>query len=411
MKKWIFSGLIGLLSFSASAQDSVSVLFIGNSYIGTNNLPNMVNDLTISLGDEITYTSQTPGGATFAIQAANPGTYVNINSQPWDFVVLQAQSQEPAFSDSQVDTQTLPYAQQLADSVYSNRFCSDVLFFMTWGRKDGDPQWAPISTFEGMNGRLRNAYMRFADSVQGSVSPVGSAWAHIRATYPSLGDSLYVADGSHPSVAGSYLAACTFYASLFRKSPVGASYTAGLSATTSGILQQAAALTVLDSLDQWNLRALSEHTQAQFSSAITGSDVQFTNASTKAQSYSWDFGDASFSTDENPMHTYAASGSYQVTLIAESECDSDTTYSTLLIGTNELEEQSSMVQIVYLGSGHFQVKNAVEASAYQIFTSDGKLVAQSDANGFFNLSTFGKGLYFVKTEQDGNNFRLPYFVD
>ena len=32
---------------------------------------------------------------------------------------------------------------------------------------------------------------------------------------------LYFSDGSHPSPAGSYLAACTFYATLFHASPVG----------------------------------------------------------------------------------------------------------------------------------------------------------------------------------------------
>ena len=38
------------------------------------------------------------------------------------------------------------------------------MMFMTWGRENGDPQWTPISTFEGMNDRLRSAYLRFADS-------------------------------------------------------------------------------------------------------------------------------------------------------------------------------------------------------------------------------------------------------
>lgn len=44
--------------------------------------------------------------------------------------------------------------------------------------------------------------------------------------------------------------------------------------------------------------------------------VTFTNNSTNAGSYSWDFGDASISSLQNPVHTYAASGNYNVTLIA-----------------------------------------------------------------------------------------------
>ena len=121
---------------------------------------------------------------------------------------MQAQSQEPSFPDSQVDTETIPYAMQMADSVYANHYCSKVMMFMTWGRENGDPQWGPISTFNGMNTRLRNAYVRMADSVQGSVGPVGSAWRVVRELDPSI--QLYSGDGSHPSVAGTYLAACTF---------------------------------------------------------------------------------------------------------------------------------------------------------------------------------------------------------
>ena len=42
----------------------------------------------------------------------------------------------------------------------------------------------------------------------------GMAWKHTRDQQPSI--NLYSSDGSHPSVAGTYLAACTFYATLFQ---------------------------------------------------------------------------------------------------------------------------------------------------------------------------------------------------
>lgn len=45
-------------------------------------------------------------------------------------------------------------------------------------------------------------------------------------------------------------------------------------------------------------------------------DVTFENKSEKAESYEWDFGDGSFSSDENPSHKYEASGNYLVTLKA-----------------------------------------------------------------------------------------------
>jgi len=44
--------------------------------------------------------------------------------------------------------------------------------------------------------------------------------------------------------------------------------------------------------------------------------VKFTNTSTKATQYLWDFGDGKTSEDENPIHKYILSGKYQVTLKA-----------------------------------------------------------------------------------------------
>lgn len=396
MKNILFF-LLTILAMGASAQDSVSVLFIGNSYTNYNSLPSLVNDIAVSLGDEITFDSHTPGGTTFANHAVNATVHDKINDQPWDFVVLQAQSQEPSFSDAQVDANTLPYAMQLADSIYANNFCSEALFYMTWGRENGDPQWGPISTFDGMNGRLRNAYMRFADSVDGAVAPVGSAWKHIRDTYPLI--NLYAGDGSHPSYAGSYLAACTFYASVFRKSPVGAPFIGSLDPITAEILQTAAATTVLDSLEQWNLRPISEHTQAEFTANFaTTTLVNFTNLSTKATNYTWDFGDGSgLSTAENPSHDYPFGGFYLATLIAESPCDSDTSqFEVIVVGLNELDLK---VELASLGNGLFELSS--ESHFISVFVQNASGVetnAKIRVNGkmtVIDLSELAEGVYFI----------------
>lgn len=409
MKKTVLFALT-LLSFASLAQDSVSVLFIGNSYTNYNSLPSLVNNIAVSLGDQVTFDSHTPGGTTFASHAGNATVYAKINDRPWDFVVLQAQSQEPSFSDAQVDAQTLPFAIQLADSIYANNFCSETLFYMTWGRENGDPQWAPISTFEGMNGRLRNAYMRFADSVEGAVAPVGSAWRHIRDTDPSI--NLYAGDGSHPSYAGSYLAACTFYASVFRKSPVGATFIGSLDPMVAEQLQIAAATTVLDSLEQWNLRPIDEHTQAGFSSTFTTSTtVAFTNLSTKATNYIWDFGDGSpTSTAVNPTHDFPLGGIYTTVLLAESPCDSDTSQSNMIVvGLNELDQK---IELASFGNGQFKFTTESPLNSISVRDASGKLmqleVVINGFTGIVNLSELSAGIYYVSvaTEKGYSTLKL-----
>lgn len=74
--------------------------------------------------------------------------------------------------------------------------------YMTWGRNN--------DTYEGMQQQLTENYLEMADVLDAYCAPVGEAWRRVRRECPSL--QLYNSDGSHPSPAGSYLAACVFYA-------------------------------------------------------------------------------------------------------------------------------------------------------------------------------------------------------
>jgi PKD repeat protein len=368
-KSYLFTLLSVLIGLSVNAQDSISVLFIGNSYVYTNDLPSTLNQLATSLGNTASVSSKVNGGYTFQMHANDPQTYAAIHQQPWDVVVLQAQSQEPSFPFSQVTTNTLPYSTQLADSVKAANFCSNVMYFMTWGRQNGDPQWDSINTFDKMNSRLHDAYMRFADSVDAMVSPVGVVWKYVRDNHPSI--QLYVADGSHPSPAGTYLAACTFYTGLFRNSPVGSTYLGGLDQATATILQEASAL-LLDSLDQFNLHPVDQPTQASFDFTVNGATVQFSSTSSYATEWHWQFGDGSTSMDENPTNTYTLDDVYNVRLIASSVCNSDTIQQSVTINQLNLDEEFEGV-FVHEFPGYFEVKN-VTPVLYQIFTIDGKIL-------------------------------------
>jgi PKD repeat protein len=66
-----------------------------------------------------------------------------------------------------------------------------------------------------------------------------------------------------------------------------------------------------------------EAAEASFEKEEDGLTVILTNTSTNATSYLWDFGDGNTSTEENPVHTYAASGSYDICLTAIGACDSE----------------------------------------------------------------------------------------
>ncbi|WP_300665808.1 PKD domain-containing protein [Fluviicola sp.] len=373
--------LLTLLGFPmmislVSAQDSISVLFIGNSYTYVNDLPGMLSNLATNLGKEITVDSKTNGGYTFQNHVTDPVTYTKIHSRPWDVVVIQGQSQEPSFPDVQVNTSTLPFAVRLSDSIWASNACSNVMYYMTWGRQNGDPQWGGINTFDKMNTRLYNAYMRMADSSDRSmVSPVGAVWGYVRANHPAI--NLYNPDESHPSTEGTYLAACTFYASLFQKSPVGATYSGGLNAATAGILQQAAATVILDSLDRFHLRPANEATLAGFSLVQNGATITLTNESSRATTYTWLFGDGQSVTTENAEYTFTSNGVYTVSLVASSACNSDTASIQVAVGgTLGLTDPGFASVEMRTKEEFIEVSSNESGYLMEVFGTDGKQLMQ-----------------------------------
>jgi hypothetical protein len=263
------------------------------------------------------------------------------------------------------------------------------MYYMTWGRQNGDSQWSEINTFEKMNTRLYNAYMRMADSSdQAMVSPVGRSWSYVRANHPSI--NLYNADESHPSAEGTYLAACTFYASLFQQSPVGSNYYGGLPAATAGILQNAAATVVLDSLDHFHLHPVDEPTQAHFTFVQNGETIQFTNTSSRAASYTWNFGDGQSAATEDALHTFAPGGNYTVQLIASSSCNSDTF--SLQVATLGLFDPVFAPIKVKTGDEFIELTSSSEGFFMELFSVDGKLLTEKKS---FN----GNPLMIARTNQ------------
>lgn len=72
---------------------------------------------------------------------------------------------------------------------------------------------------------------------------------------------------------------------------------------------------------------------ADFSSVTNGVIVTFTNNSTEANSYEWDFGDGENSTEQDPVHEYATDGVYTVVLSATNDCGTVTSTQTVTIVT------------------------------------------------------------------------------
>ncbi len=86
---------------------------------------------------------------------------------------------------------------------------------------------------------------------------------------------------------------------------------------------------------------------AAFTSTVSNLTLTFTDATTGGPvTWHWDFGDTNTSNQQNPVHTYAAGGTYTVTLTTTDACgvSSTTTTTIVIVGTNDLDI-SSLIQI------------------------------------------------------------------
>ena len=374
--KHLFAFLILLGTIGSASAQTTRVLFIGNSYTAVNNLPELTRQLALSLGDTLVVNSSTPGGYTFNGHTTNTATQNLIDQGGWNYVVLQEQSQLPSFPPAQVAAESLPYATALVDSIRAHSPCAEPVFYMTWGRENGDADncasWPPVCTYEGMQEQLRINYLQMARDNSTACAPAGMAWKRVREEFPAIG--LYAADGSHPSVAGSYLVACTMYSTFFRRTTMGATFTSTLDATTAATLQQVASSVVLDSLSTWNIGvndpvALPEHTD------LGGGQVAFSENSTNTTNNFWDLGDGSTNMESSFTHTYTAVGNYTVTYIATDDCGrADTSIFQVDVTTTGITELQTSAFRVTSDVNGLSIHNGGEAGTLELFDTQGRVL-------------------------------------
>ena len=218
----------------------MNVLFIGNSFTYYNTLTGLLWETARANGIHLQVEEITVGGY-YLHQYIDPedkhGTAVGykLRQQAWDVVVLQDQSANPARNpeDFLSASATLSGMIRKAGAV--------PCFYQTWSYRDGTEKLRSTGMgYREFYEALKKSYEKAALLNKGMLSPVGTAFMNVSLKYPEI-HLFQETDDYHPTLAGSYLAMCTFYHTLFGKKPEKLYVPEGLTEDLCRILSEEAA--------------------------------------------------------------------------------------------------------------------------------------------------------------------------
>lgn len=213
------------------------VLFVGNSLTSFNDLPHVIGELAKAAGEARPFTpvAELKGGASLAGHLQVGRVQARIAQEgPWHAVVLQEHGGFAAASAADLQRHTVPSVQALQSMIVTAG--AQPLLFVPYARRGGHTAG---DSYDAMQDRVNENHTALTKDLGIATVPVGEIWRSALRRKPAL--QLWDERGMHPSLAGTYLAACAFYTQLYGNSPVGNAYTGGLALEDARVIQETVA--------------------------------------------------------------------------------------------------------------------------------------------------------------------------
>jgi len=223
--------LVAMTPVSASADEALNLLFIGNSYTDLGPIPNLVRDLATDAGWATPNVQRvTPHGQTLNYHTTNADTLNAIDIGDWDFVVLQEYSTRPT-DNAGSPTTFKNSATTLYDRVKLSSPDAQVLLYETWARHPDHSLYDSTFTDPAqMQAQLRFHYNDAADNfipanstaavkTDVAVAPVGDAWENYLNTGGPI--RLHASDDHHGGDNGKYLSSAVIYSTIYDRTVAG----------------------------------------------------------------------------------------------------------------------------------------------------------------------------------------------
>lgn len=153
-----------------------------------------------------------------------------------------------------------------------------------------------------------------------------------------------------------------------------------------------------------------------FTNIASGNSVLFTaSISTAADSITWDFGDGTHGTGNNPNHVYANGGNYTVCVTAYNSCGNNTNCQTISINGTRISNTPGFGQINVYPNPATQlltIENAPPGTQLTVYDMAGRLVLQQQLKSreeLIDVSFLTPGMYLVRmTNNEGKQLQTKF---
>jgi hypothetical protein len=233
----------------------MTVLFIGSSYLEFNDVPKRFQELSREAGHDVFVKSHTILGRPLAVHAAASETTYVIRQRDWDYVVLQGGAHDVAYPKG-ADHPVLPALRELHRKATEDSPGTQVVWMMPWAYEDG-MLWIEGRTedYAQMQLDIRDKVLEWVEEeVDLMVAPVGMAFYEVLTEWDPGPHFLHDLDWNHASREGSFLAAATFFSTIFAESCSDVEYRWKVEGGLAEDLREVASHTVLDNLELWKIR-------------------------------------------------------------------------------------------------------------------------------------------------------------
>ena len=347
----------------------------------------------------------TSGSYTVQLSATGPGG-TDVTSQILNVTVVQSPI---ASATPSATTFTLPSA----TVNFTNTSSNATSYFWNFGDGNTSTTTNPSNTYTSagtydvmliaMNGSCANdtSYITITVNAQPPVPPVASYTTS--STTICNGDLIQLNNNSQDATSYSWSSTGGTFSSTTAQNPTitfttSGSYDIQLTATGPGgtdVFTNTIPVTVM-------YPPVASATPSNTTASLPNATINFTNTSTDATSYYWDFGDGNTSTSSNPSNTYSTDGTYTVMLVAiNGSCANDTTYFTITVqpAGAPVAQFSSSSTTICSGEIISLTNSSTDATSYSWTTSGGTLSSTSATNP--TLSVTNSGSYTVQLTANG----------